>query len=1245
MADVNRECLVTCKNCGNTVTATWSNGLFGRNRGWQAKRCPTCNEKIELKSLKVMVCPHCGKVMEKSDKKTCLACGRLLTAATNEDPITCPGLGCGTALYIPLSNIGAYTCPICATVLSADYIAKERAKKAIVEPQLIRLPDITEMQKEDWAIWKHPLSSFPFKSRLQVNEGTYALLLQNGVCQYPCGPGSYLLEETNLKKDQRIDLAMADENMVFNTDVYCVIKNLPEINWGAFTPDMEMKLSGNPGENEERGVFHVKGNGVLACQVCDAKAFAESVGFKPIKRAELTSVSAVPGSQDGKLVELSRKLLKDALYQCVKSLCAAENLEPERLMLRQPDVEKAMIGEMDRLLAPYGLCVQTLNIKGFAAEETQESREKRLARAAEKKQQEIGIQKVITCAESQFSWKTEEIVLHHKDNSHLSAELSFTGICRLHVEDRGEFSGIPEVKQFMEQPQTDNTAIQNYFLQKVTLLVRHHLAMIAQDMINRERIQDLFERYEYAKLVDPVREALNSALAPEGLSIRQFTINFPEDIVPSSALKADLQLPERKKAIRRSAENPLQLTTAPILVHMRDDATVFVKTIFTCTARLRVADEGRFFGSSDIQGMMNAQEDISSTAVTAHFTGLITPLFTDLVSTIVQAIVDQTNADIREMNRLNGPLKESLIANLSDRVRAWGMHLESLDMGIPREVEKSSNLLMWVQMHETRSGTALADEITKINNNHTIFTVRESGRVEVATDTIRTETQEQLDQNRIRGIESHSTVETAEDKAAREAAERAHAVRIDNIRKSAEIQALIDEVAAGKKERDFAQIRRDYQQKYQLREDEINQTIREAQLEQEGEINAEARKAQAEFVKSLNEAEHKAALQSILRKIDESNLDWRRKLDEYDRLRRKTTAETEADVAHIGAKSKADTEQIAAETENHILREKNEIYYLVGETRIKLSAAEADLIEKINQNAEDRQRRKANAEEDLRQRRAILDFDQRMQARREFVAQQMEMLAQQYQQQLAIREKDDALAEKDYELKKLLFTLNYCIREAMEKAGVDKARFHAEEEIKKAEAQYNYQHEQERKKEETERWKAQVDREDAIAQRADEFKRQLAEIQQALEKTRLENERNRDNKQAEIAIAQANAAKASDSNETVRQLDKLETRMDELRRSMEQIRESVDRLKNKVKKPWTAPQGGQPTPPPVGAVPVAVPPQPAYPPYPGYYPVHSPVYSSEQPAAPNSFGEKKCPVCGCVNSIYATECVNCHREL
>lgn len=1245
MADVNRECLVTCKNCNETVVATWSNGFLGHNRGWQAKRCPKCKEKIELKNLKVIVCPHCGKVMEKSDKKTCLACGQLLAVATNEDAITCPGLGCGTALYIPMSHTGDYTCPICGTVLAADYIAKERAKKTIVEPQLIRLPDINEMQKEDWAIWKHPLSSFPFKSRLQVNEGTYALLLQNGVCQYPCGPGSYLLEETNLKKDQRIDLAMADENMVFNTDVYCVIKNLPEISWGAFTPDMEMKLPVKMGEEEETGVFRVKGNGVIAFQVSDAKAFAGFAGFGPVKRSELTRVSAVPGSQDGKLVELTRKLISDAMYQCVKTLCAAESLEPEKLMLRQPDVEKAMTAELDRLLSSYGLCVQALRFKGFEVEESQESREKRQARAAEKKQQEKGVQQVAACAESQFSWKAEKIILHDKDNSRLSAELSFSGICRLHVEDEAGFSGVPEVKRFIEQPQTDAAAAQNYFRQKAGQLIRNFIAQIAQDMINRERIQDLLESYEYARLADPVREALNNALAPEGLSVKQFTVNFPEDIVPSAALKAHLQLPKRKETVRRCAETPLQLTTAPILVHMRDDATVYVKSIFSGKARLRVSDEGRFFSNSDIQGLVQAEGDVSATAVTEHFTALITPLFTDLISTIAQAIVDQTNADIREMNRLNASLKESLSANLNDRVSPWGMHLESLDMGMPKEVEKSANLLMWAQMHETRSGTALADEIAKINNNHTIFTVREEGRVEVAVDTVRTETKEQLNQNRVREIQSQGALESAQDKAAREAAERAHAAKLDEIRKSAEIQSLVDEVAAGRKERDFAQIRKDYQQKYQLREDEIRQAIREAQLQQEGQIDAAARQAQAEFAKSLNEAEHKAALQSILRKIDESDLDWRGKLDEYERLRRKTAAETDADVAHIGARSKADAEQIAAESESRIQRDKNDIFYLVGETKIKLSAAEADLMEKIAQNAEDRQRRQANAEEDLRQRRAILDFDQRMQDRRESMAQQMEMLAQQYQQELALRDKDDALAEKDYELKKLQFILDYYTREVVEKAGVDKARFHSEEEIKKAEAQFHYQHEQERQKEEMERWKAQVAREDAIAQRADEFKRQLAEIQSALEKTRLENDRNRDNKQAEVAIAQANAQAQSSRSETARQLDKLEARMDELRKSMEQIRESVDHLKNKVRKS-AGTKSGNPPPPSAGTIPGNSPPL-GYPLYPPYYPPHPPVYSAVPSAAPATAasGEKKCPNCGCVNSIYATECTNCHNEL
>ena len=66
-----------------------------------------------------------------------------------------------------------------------------------------------------------------------------------GFQSYPVYDGAYELSDklTSLERQS----FGATCSLVDSSFSAKEIKNLPEINWGAFTPDMEMKLSGNPG--------------------------------------------------------------------------------------------------------------------------------------------------------------------------------------------------------------------------------------------------------------------------------------------------------------------------------------------------------------------------------------------------------------------------------------------------------------------------------------------------------------------------------------------------------------------------------------------------------------------------------------------------------------------------------------------------------------------------------------------------------------------------------------------------------------------------------------------------------------------------------------------------------------------------------------------------------------------------------------------------------------------------------------
>ena len=572
-----------------------------------------------------------------------------------------------------------------------------------------------------------------------------------------------------------------------------------------------------------------------------------------------------------------------------------------------------------------------------------------------------------------------------------------------------------------------------------------------------------------------------------------------------------------------------------------------------------------------------------------------------------------------------------------------------------------------------------------MKNNHTIFETKENNRVVIAKSEAENELYKH--QNTMTGnrLVSDSNLDDLQEDILQKKSDREHQKKVDQLRKQNELNRMVDQMAADKKERDFAEIQKAKHREYSLQEEDIRQKIQRDQILQQGRIDTEARDKQAEFAKQLNEAENKRVLNDILRKIDESDLDWKKKLDEYARLSRELNVKSDVELNELKAKSKAEIETLESQTAERIKREQDGTYYTIGQTKIKLNAAEAELLERIAQWAEDRQIRTDNAQEERATRKTVLDFEQRMQDRREQVAQEMEKLTLQYQQALAVRDRDDKLAQMEYESKRLQYILDHLTREIVEKAGVEKARFHAEEEIRKAEAQYDKEHRDAKLKADQERLRLQMEQEEKLAQRAEDYKKEMA---------KLENERNRDDKNAEVAIAQAQASKTIQNIE--HSLEKIDNRYHDLCKKMDEIGTEYIKLKERVKgieknpiagkwvqpgvyipthpynptpagynptpagyNPTPArynptPAGYNPTPAGYNPTPAGYNPTPAgYNPTPaGYNPTpagYNPQFGGmSSPATPGTssgiqpgFGQKTCPKCGHACSTYSTICENC----
>lgn len=1230
-----------CMHCGSHQEAVWKKPNLFTSARWVAEKCSTCHKENDLTKVEVVSCPHCKETVLKNDP-ICVCCGKPIAFTAEDKPIPCPS--CGQHIYLPKNHKGDYTCDICQAKLTESYIKRMQimgsGSETVSNPLLIKLPDEAQLRKDKIVVYRHDMNSFPFKSRMIVSENTYALLLQNGVCLPAYGPGSYPLEESDLTREERFNSALNNNDIVFNTDIFCVRKNLPEILWGNRTTLVAKQAA----DEDFSRKYHVTINGSVLYQVEDPKAFVSQHGFEKTTD-EAVSLAANRNETNGWLKDKTNA----AVLLTYESVCQSVLVVPPPKDKESLDACKQkfiveMTAALNKQMEDCGVCVQSLNCNIFNIEETPESVElgnKNKTKKDEEKAKETELKKqkeqLLDAAQKEFSWKAENIEVHLKDRPLLQATLSFSGSLRLKVDNEDTFFNVSEMKAYLANA-TQDTADQ-CFKSKAESLLHSHLGSLVQELINRDRIQDVQDRFAYREIRTYVQDTLNDALHGEGLQVQSIYVNLPT-ITLSKALQSHLTEDDRKEKLIHFAESSLHLKTEPIQLHAKEDASIFLKATFAAVASLRIENKDVFFETSEVKNFISSDPFVSSAAVNDYYTKRINSLFGEVVASLAQSFIDHNTLDIRELNRVNLLLKNTIDQKLNERVALFGMKLTAVDMLSPTVLEKSANMELWLKKESQIASTSMQKEIDTTENDYTIFQHEEDNRVQVSNATSDSKSQHTLDGLKVDNMESHDRIDEKEDELRRRKAERAHAAEMNRLRKEEALNRIKEDYASERKERKQQEELKDQKHGFTKRDNDINQGIHEDALRQQGTIDAEARKDKAEFERLINTAENKRAIQDIMHKIDESDLDWQKKLDEYKRLSHRLSVEDQAEEDLLLANTKAEKDKILSESAEKIKREQDETYYIIGTNKIKLNEAQEELLEKVARYKEDRAKRIADDNAARQEQQSKLAFDQQMKDQQEKFKQQIELLEKQHEHDLAIRDRDDKLAELYYELEKYKYERDHLVKIAAGENDVEKARIKMSEEVRKAEAEFNVLHEKEKIQAEERREQQRIQQEESVAKRVEEFRKELMNIFEALEKMRLENERNRDNKKAEVSIAQADALNSAAFAEFIKTQEELLKKLDKL----------IEAGKKKEKKTKTQPQN---------------PFVPAVPPFVdlgiggtyGYnrtdgFPVSAPSVAPvsgavEAPSAkaPASSHQKVCPICNTANSMDANICSGCSNPI
>lgn len=1126
--EYNGECLVRCKNCKAVNTAVWK-GIFGKH--WSIKNCTKCNEKIDLKKLETVLCPHCGKLVEKTPDNCCLACGKLVYHDDEMFSAECPN--CGVINMIPLKHEKEVFCNVCGERFPENLL-KGHVKATQLEAQNIRLKDQHAMLNEDLVIWKHPLNQFSAKSRLQVSEGTWALLLKDGVCQYPYGPGSYMLEDTDLGQKAKLEAAAAGEDVVLNTDIFCVIKKLPEIKWGTSSSNRVIIQ-----DSQATRDYQITANGSIVWNVVDAKAFAERFGFREIHgKTELTLINPEPGSADADLVLETRKAIHDALVTGARNMIGIDDLDPLKLGYKQVDLEKQLINELDRIMDGIGLGCESLRISGFKVEEVSDS-----SFTVETKRRET----ILNAAKKLIYWKAEDIRLYPGTNRNIYADYSFEGTARLSVTDEKKFFEIPEIQSLAN----DVKAAEDFFSRALGDSVRTTIAPAAQSLISENRIPVLELYLHTSQLADSLKSRIQERFMLAGTELDFIRLDPPKHR-ESDSLNRALEMDERKKKLIRYAEKTIKLETESISVHMKGQPGLKADVTFQVECNLKVNDEGKFFESSEMQEFLNSTPFVDEQAVNRYYASRIINHFSAKLAGVTQNMIDRYEWDVRELQKYTEELKAPAIDTLNMLISDWGMRVGSAYLHHTRVIQSEELKLQGdLERYKARKGIEVGE--TVITNQATVEQEESNAGTAMKLDDIQTEEYVHKAGNKITQKETDEKVKDAENKHAvaginrKETLEEAeHQGTLRDIQRKTEIEVSVIQGGAAVDEandmRDAARTQRGYEDenRKQLHEQELSKAAQDAKFRlEEAEEEHNRRLAEIRHETGLDDAKFKETLNGILRRIEESDLEWRKKLEEYARLSRQLGVQDAQDARRAAAETDAEIERITGKAEYDVASMKTAAGYEAGIKGVELSREQAELQEKINRYAEDRYERKLAADFSRRERMAILTFEQNLEDRRQKAEEELARLKEQHAETQREREYQAKIEEMKAQIEELKIKMETERTKIREEAGLGKAQSANDARAKEAESKYLAEKETERKQ-----------RENSMMDRAESLFRYVQDIQTAMEQARMDLQKHADDNETSIRKDYADVEKIRAAGMNEQQRAEIISKLDALEKEL-----------------------------------------------------------------------------------------------
>lgn len=621
------------------------------------------------------------------------------------------------------------------------------------------------------------------------------------------------------------------------------------------------------------------------------------------------------------------------------------------------------------------------------------------------------------------------------------------------------------------------------------------------------------------ELATAAKDTVSALLDSLGLSVDRYLVKelrFEEGKETSTARANAEQEEKNKKNIIRFAETGNNFVTDSLWVHMKEDRALSGNLKLNGSFKLYVKDAELFFERSEVRNWI--ENGTTADEVSEYTNTMVSNMMTNVLNDLLQPMIDETGADIRELSRYFSYFRES-IQNYSNRYLArYGLEIEQLSMK-EQSFEPSEALKAKGTFESTKTTRTIEEEmhafITKQNLEHQRVNVDAA----MESDDLNLKQEKHQHAN---GIERHTLYEESiqADTELRKVQIGAQTeIKAAEMKADDELSGLKHEHHMHDGERFAAEAWQDWTNKKDLYHDQLKVDLETRTIKEEWDIESRKRTNEAKRAEEVSVAQHDQMIRDIMRKIDESDLDYRKKLEDYERLSRNLRASDEAANMVAAAKAQADSQ------------------YMLANVDSRLSREERTFVESLNAEAEERAEKQKEA-----------DFRRKMEEEASKVEHEMERLKLEYEESRRHEELQAKLEEQRIEIEKLQATLSYYKDRDLRTAESDQVRARAEAEVRKAEAEIAAAAAEKAREEAQKREAREQEREDRFSEQAERMISRVWQIQGELAGMRIETDRAAVDGQTASNIARANAESS-----------RVDALISELQNMIKAIRESQEK--------------------------------------------------------------------------------------